>query len=140
MSIYWPIGVVIASNVFYHICAKQTPSSLNAFFSLAVTYGVAFLISLAAFFATAADKNAFHELAKTNWTSFVFGLCIIGLEFGNLNVYRVGWKINVASLTANIGLAVILMLVGFLLYKETLSLRQIAGAAICVVGLVLLNR
>lgn len=140
MRTFWPILVVIGSNVIYNICAKQTPSSLNAFFSLAVTYGVAFLISLAAFFATASDKNAVHELAKTNWASFLLGLSIIGLEFGYLNVYRVGWKMNTASLTANIGLAVILILVGFLLYRETLSLRQVAGAAICIVGLVLLNQ
>lgn len=140
MGTLWPLLVIITSNVIYNICAKQTSASVNAFFSLAITYGVAFLVSLGAFFATAADRNIFHELAKSNWASFVFGLSIIGLEFGYVNLYRVGWKMNVASLTANIGLAVILVVVGYLLYKETLSLRQIAGGLICVVGLILLNK
>lgn len=140
MGKLWPIIVVIGSNVVYNICAKQTPSSLNAFFSLSVTYGVAFLLSLTAFFASSADKNVVHELAKVNWTSLMFGLSIVGLEFGYLNIYRVGWKMSVASLTANIGLAVILMLVGYLLYREALSLRQIAGAVLCAAGLILLNQ
>lgn len=67
------------------------------------------------------------------------GICIIALEFGYIYVYRAGWKVNTASLTANIALACILVIVGFLLYKEVLSLRQIMGIGVCIAGLVLIS-
>ncbi|MDO4810360.1 MAG: EamA family transporter [Eubacteriales bacterium] len=140
MQTLWPILVVIAANTVYNICAKQTPEGLNAFASLSVTYFVAMVISLGLFFVTATDKNIGHELTKISWTSFLFGLSVIGLEFGYLNIYRVGWKVSVASLVANIALAVILLLVGLLLYRETISLRQVIGMAVCVVGLVLIGK
>lgn len=140
MPALWPILVVIGSNVIYNICAKQTDGRVNAFFSLALTYGVAMLLSLAAYFVSAADKNVLHELSKTNWASYLLGISIVGLEFGYIYIYRTGWKMSVASLTANVGLAVVLLAVGYLLYKETLTLRQLAGAAACAVGLFLLNQ
>ena len=29
---YWPIGLLVLSNVFYHITAKSIPSDVDAFF------------------------------------------------------------------------------------------------------------
>lgn len=140
MQMMWPILIVIAANTLYNICAKQTPQNVNSFFSLGITYGVAMVLSLIMYFITADQKNPMSELAKTNWASIALGISVVALEFGYLNIYRVGWKINTASLVANIGLAVILMFVGFLLYKETISIRQLAGAVICAVGLILITK
>ena len=140
MQMLWPIMVVVAANTLYHICAKQTPEGLNAFASLGMTYFVAMVASLVMFFATATDKNIGHELAKVNWTSLIFGISIVALEFGYLNVYRVGWKVSTVSLVANIALAVILLVVGVLVYKEAITLRQVIGMAVCVVGLVLIGK
>lgn len=139
MQMYWPVIMVVASNMFYHIFAKQTPQGLNAFFSLSISYFVGLAISLILFFVTSPEKNLVAEMGKLNWVPFAFGLCIIGLEFGNLNIYRLGWKISVAPLVCNISLALVLLVVGALLYKEVISLRQIAGVAACVVGLVLIT-
>ncbi|MDO4541351.1 MAG: EamA family transporter [Bacillota bacterium] len=140
MKMLWPILIVIGANTFYNICAKQTPQNLNPFFSLTITYGVAMVLSIAAYFVTAPERDILNEFSKVNWTSYIFGLCILGLEFGYLNVYRVGWEIGTASLVANIGLAVILLFVGFLLYKEAISLRQLLGMAVCAVGLILITK
>lgn len=140
MQMLWPIMVVVAANTLYHICAKQTPEGLNAFASLGMTYFVAMVASLVMFFATATDKNIGHELAKVNWTSLIFGISIVALEFGYLNVYRVGWKVSTVSLVANIALAVILLVVGLLVYKEAITLRQVIGMAVCVVGLILIGK
>lgn len=140
MQTLWPIMVVVAANTVYNICAKQTPEGLNAFASLGITYFAAMIVSFVLFFATATDKNIGHELAKMNWTSLMFGISIVALEFGYLNIYRVGWKVSAASLVANITLAVILLVVGVLVYKEVISLRQIIGMAVCVVGLILIGK
>lgn len=52
MTLYWPIALIVLSNVFYHICSKATPSSINPFASLTVTYGVAFVLCVILYFAT----------------------------------------------------------------------------------------
>ncbi|MBC5787016.1 MULTISPECIES: EamA family transporter [Clostridiaceae] len=136
----WPVLVVIGANTFYNIAAKSTPQNVNSFASLVVTYLVAALLAMVLFFITSPNKNLMSEFSKINWTSIVFGIAIVALEFGYINLYRAGWKVSVGSLVTNIGLACVLLIVGVLLYKEVISLRQMIGMAICAVGLILISK
>lgn len=135
----WPILLVVGANSFYNICAKATPQSVDPFASLTITYLVSALLSVVLFFVTGSGKNLFAELSKANWTSYIFGVTIVALEFGYIHLYRAGWKVSSGSLVANISLACVLLLVGLLLYKESISLRQILGMVACVVGLFLIS-
>lgn len=136
----WPILIVVGANCLYHISSKSTPSSVNSFASLFVTYAVAAIVAGVLFFATASQKNLIAEISKTNWSSILLGLSIVALEFGYINAYRIGWKISVASVVANILLACVLLFVGMLLYKESISPRQVLGIAVCALGLILINK
>ena len=138
-SMIWPILIVVTSNTVYNICAKSTPETVNGFVSLAITYTVAAACAVLLFYLTAEEKQLLAELGKTNWTAWVLGLSIVGLEFGFLCVYRAGWNISMGNLTASITLSCVLLLAGVLLYRETLTLRQILGMAVCVLGLVLIT-
>lgn len=140
LNMIWPILIVVGANSVYNICAKSTPADTNSFASLSVTYLIAALTSVVMFFVTSEQKNIFTEISKTNWTAWAFGIAIVALEFGYINIYRVGWKVSTGSLVANIMLAVVLVFVGTLLYKESISLRQTAGMAACVIGLILLGK
>lgn len=140
LRIFWPILVVIGANALYNIAAKGTPSNVNSFASLTVTYLVAAVASLLLFLITSPTKNLPAEFGKTNWTAVVFGLAVVALEFGYINIYRLGWKVSVGSLVANIGLACVLLLVGMLLYKEIITPRQIAGMVVCGAGLFLISK
>ena len=124
----------------YNISAKSTPPDVNPFASLALSYLVGVVCSVGLFFLTAENKNLFAELGKTNWTSLALGAAIVALEFGYLCIYRAGWKISVATLVANLSLACILLVVGVLLYKETVSLRQAIGIGLSAIGLILIAK
>ena len=139
-NMLWPVLVTVLANVIYNICQKSTPGDLNAFGSLTVTYLVAACVSAVLFVVTAGKGNIPGQLHKLNWTSFVLGAAIIGLEAGYIFLYRAGWKISVGSLVSNISLAVVLALVGVFLYKETLTARQLIGMALCAGGLVLIAK
>lgn len=91
------------------------------------------------FFATSKSKSIFAEFSKTNWAPFVLGIVIVGLELGYILAYRNGWKMNTVSVTANIALAVILILVSFVFYKESITVKQIAGMLLCAGGLILIS-
>ncbi|MBQ8585772.1 MAG: EamA family transporter [Butyricicoccus sp.] len=135
-NMLWPFAIVFTENFVYNICTNQTPSDANAFFSLAVTYLVAAACSIGLYFAGAHDRVAV-EVSRLNWTSLALGAVVVALEVGYIFLYRAGWKVNMGSLTANICLACALVIVGALLYHETVSLRQGIGMVICLIGLVL---
>lgn len=139
MGKLWPILVVVGANTFYNIIAKRTPAEVDPFFSLFLTYGTAALITLLIFLLSPAEKDLHLQFQRINWTSFAFGASIIGLEFGYIFIYRTGWNVNTAPLVANITLAVILLFVGYFLFGESLSVRQILGIAVCAAGLSLIS-
>ena len=137
-NMIWPLLIVVGANTIYNISTKSTPSDVNAFASLAMSYFVAMLGSVVMFFMTADSKNLLVELSKTNWSALALGIAIVGLEFGYICIYRAGWKIGVASLLANISLACVLLLIGLFVYKEVITLKQLLGMGICAIGLMLI--
>lgn len=138
-NLVWPILVVILSNTFYNICMKSMPSDVNPFGALMLTYLVAAIISGIIFIYMVGPSNVSAEVSKINWTSIILALAIVGLEVGYVFVYRAGWTVSTATVVANIGLACVLLIVGYFLYKENVSLNQIAGIVLCMFGLVLIN-
>jgi len=139
-NMLWPILIVVAANTIYNISAKSTPANINLFASLSVTYLIAMICSIIMYFVTGEKKNLLLELSKANWTTYALGVAIVGLELGFLCVYRAGWKISIANLFAGITLACVLLIVGFLFYKEALSLRQLLGMGVCAAGLFLIAK
>ena len=135
----WPIAVIVASTTIYNICTKSIPQEANALIALCVTYLTAAGACLALFFLTNPEKNLPAALGSLNWASLVLGGAIIGLEFGYVAAFRAGWPVSLCSLTANILLACVLLLVGAAVYREAVSLRQLVGMAVCALGLFLIS-
>ncbi len=140
MNMLIPILIIVASNTVYNICAKSTPEGINTFASLTVTYLVAAGAALAMFFITGRDRNLSAELAKVNWSQIALGISIVGLESGFILAFRAGWKIGLAQLVASVMVSCILIIIGYLVYKEVLSVRQFVGIGICAVGLFLITK
>ena len=138
-NLIWPILIVILANTFYNICMKSMPSDVNPFGALMVTYFVAAIISAVIFSCAVGPSNVVSEMSKINWTSIVLAIAVVSLEVGYVFVYRAGWQVSNASVVANIGLACVLIFVGYVLYRENVSIRQILGIIVCMVGLILIN-
>ena len=139
MDMLWPIAMIVASNTLYNICTKSLPDGVDSFAALGLTYLTAAGASLVFFFLTNPERRLLEELGKVNWAPLVLGIVIVGLEFGYVAAYRAGWRVSTCSLTANITLACVLVFVGVLLYRESVSLRQLAGIAVCGAGLFLIS-
>ena len=135
----WPLLLVVLSNTFYNICTKSTPSNVNAFGTLMITYITAAILTGIIFIFLVKPENAIFELSKVNWTSIVLGIAIVGLELGYIFMYRAGWKVSSGALVANICLAIALIFVGAILYGENITVKQVLGILVCIVGLFLIN-
>ena len=138
-SYIWPIGLVVLSNTIYQICTKSVPKDMNPFASIMITYLVGAAISAGLFFFLDSDRNLVKEFGKLNWAPFVLGIVIVGLEAGWIYAYKAGWKISVGFIVSSAFLAIVLLLVGYYLYHETLTWNKIIGVAICLIGLAFIN-
>ena len=133
------IILAVLSNVFYHIFQKMTPEDVNPMLSLAVTYGLAMIVCLLLLPLFPLTNNLRDSLRQLNWASFALAFAILGLEMGFLLAYRAGWNISAAPLVSNVTMALILIPIGILFFKEKLSPVNSIGILICIVGLFLIN-
>ncbi len=134
------IVLIVGSNILYNISQKSTPDKADPFSALFITYLTAALLTITIFACSKTGKNLWQSFKDLNWTSLALGVSIVGLEFGYLMAYRSGWKISVGSLVANIALALMLIPIGILFYKEGFGPNKVLGAALCMIGLILINR
>ena len=80
------------------------------------------------------------EVALAGWRPYVVGIAIVAIELGFLLAYRAGWKISTAVVTANILVAIALLAVGALAFREPVTPVRLAGIATCLAGLWLVAR
>ena len=124
-STWWPLLLVVLSSVGYQVGLKEVSGIGDPMASLTVTYLAASVVSFVIYF--------FQSLGKESFLRGV--LAIVGIEVGTLFMYRAGWAVNVAFVVANSLIVAALMLTGFLLYKEKLTLRQLIGVGISLAGI-----
>lgn len=127
------------SNVVYQICAKSVPEGMNPLASLTVTYLTGAIASGVLFFVLNRDGSLIKEYGKLNWVPFVFGVVLVGLEVGFIYAYKAGWQLSTASVVQSSFLALALIFVGFILYREAITWNKIVGVVICLIGLIFIN-
>jgi len=140
LKMYLPVALVVVSNIFYHICSKQTPGNVNPLASLTVTYVVAAIAAVILYFVFNRGANLVHEYGNINWTSFVLGIAIVGLECGYMYMYKLGWNLNSGQVFASSILAVALLIIGAVVFHEVITAKKIIGFCLCLVGLYFINK
>ena len=139
LSYFWPIVLVVLSNVVYQICAKSVPKGMDPLASLTITYLVGAVASGVLYFILNRNGNLIQEYGKLNWAPIILGIVIVGLETGWIYAYKAGWQVSTGFIVQSAFLAVVLIFVGYLLYHEALTWNKIVGVAICIVGLIFIN-
>lgn len=137
---YVPIVLMILATTTYHVAQKSVPTQVNPTFSLAMNYitaliGTVFLIPL-----YPQRMAGPWSLRNVNWASCAVGISIVGVELSVLLAYRNGWKISLVSVIGNTASAVLLVGIGLLFFQEHVSARNLAGVALCLVGLALITQ
>jgi len=140
MEMYWPIALIVLSNILYNVCAKQASGRADPLASLTVTYVVGALFSGALYFALNRGGNLPAEYRRLDWSAPVLGLAVVGLEAGSIFMYRAGWNVNTGQLVHSAILAVCLLFVGYLFYHEAITAAKLLGAALCLAGLYFITR
>lgn len=137
---YGAIALTVLSNVLYHLFQKLIPAAVNPLLALTATYVVAAVatVLLLPFFPLEGSLAA--EVRKVSWPSVALGAVIVGLELGFLLAYRAGWNLSLASLVSNTTVALLLIPIGLLLFKEELKPVHIVGVLLALAGLMLVGQ
>lgn len=141
MTMFWlSMLFIILGNVIYHLSQKAIPATANPVASVLVSYAVAMLFSLLLLPKYLTGTSFAAALRTLNWSSVLVGVSIVAIEFGFLLAYRAGWQINLAALLASVAIALLLLPIGVLAFREHWSWSKTLGLVCCVLGLILLNR
>lgn len=135
----WPVALVVLSNTVYQICAKSVPDRVSPFASLTVTYLVGALVTAVLHYVLHPGKPIMKQLSMMGWAPFVLGIVIVGLEVGWIYAYKAGWQVSTGSIVQSAFLAVALIFVGAVLYREAITWNKLVGIVICLIGLFFIN-
>ena len=134
------LTLAIVATVGYHLVLKVTPADVNPILSLAATYLVVAVALSTVYLLTPTATPAREAVKLLNWTVIALSAAIIFLDVGFLMLYRSGFDVSLGQLVTQSAAALLLLGLGVVLFRERLNLANLAGIALCVIGLWLINR
>ena len=138
---FWlPIALVVAGNIAYHVGLKGMPAGIHPLSPLVVLFATSALTTLVFRLSTDRGTGLRAEIVLAGWRPLLVGMAIVAIELGFLLAYRAGWEISTAVVTANILVAIALLAVGALAFREPVTLPRLAGIVTCLAGLWLVAR
>ena len=137
---WWPIGLALVGHIIYQISAKSIPGNMDPYAAVFFNYVIAAAAAFLLWMLVGQDKSLGMQLGKMNWAPVTMALGITAVEVASVFMYKLGWNISIASTVGNIALAVVLVFVGALVYKEVLTINHLIGIGLCVAGLIVMNR
>ncbi|MGN0954739.1 EamA family transporter [Dialister sp.] len=136
MKFWWPIGLIVFCSTAYQVGVKEISTGIHPLAALVLTYLSASLTSFVLYFLLAPrGENRKKEIFSWNSAALGLGLSIVGIELGNIFMYRAGWTVQTAFILSNSLIVAVLMIVGAAFYKEKLKLRQMAGVVLTLAGI-----
>jgi uncharacterized membrane protein len=137
---YLAFALTVFGMLLYQVAQKSVPADANPFFVIVIAYvvGIALCLMFALF--SPGRKGFVETLRGSNWAVFAVGVSAALIELGFLMAYRAGWRISLAAVATNAAAAVVLIPIGLIFYKDQISLPNVIGFILCIVGLVLVVR
>jgi len=139
MQLTW-LAVAIAATVAYHIVMKLTPVGANPYLSLAVTYAVVTAVFAVVYVVMPGPATPREAIGQLNWTALALGAVVVFLDLGFLMLYRGGFDVSLGQIITQSAAALLLLAVGVAFLNEKLSMINIGGIVLCIVGLWLINK
>ena len=134
-ALWWPVFLVVWADVAYQICARRLSSHKSPLAALGMTYLVSAFLCALLFELLVPKGHIFHEIWPPHPAALLVGLSITGLEVGSIFMYRVGWPMNIGFLVYTALAIVALLVVGHVMYGESLRGMQYLGVLLAAAGM-----
>jgi uncharacterized membrane protein YdcZ (DUF606 family) len=130
----------VTGGVLYHVAQKSVPKQVSPFAAIIIAYAIGIVCCLIAMLFFPGERPLLESWQGANWAVWLVGISATVIEVSILLAYRSGWIISVTSVIVNISVALVLLPVGFLIFRERVSWMNAAGIVFCLFGLYLLSR
>jgi uncharacterized membrane protein YdcZ (DUF606 family) len=105
-----------------------------------IAYAIGALCCFAAMLFISRERPLLESsMAAASWAVWVVGISAAIIEVSILLAYRAGWNISVTSVIINISVAVLLLPIGLVVFRERISSVNVVGVVFCLFGLYLLS-
>lgn len=138
-SFYFPLVLTIGGNILYHVSQRSIPKTAHPLVTMMLAYAVGLIICALGLFFYPPEKSLLNSARDSNWTACLIGVGAAGVEIGYLLAYRAGWRISVAPIVSSVGVTLLLIPIGIMIFREQLSARNVIGIVLCVIGLALVT-
>lgn len=139
-NFYMPLVLAVAGNLIYHLAQKSLPKTANPVFVITIAYIVGIIACVIYSFVHPNEKSFLDTLRESNWAVYAMGLSAAIIEVGFLLAYRAGWNISTAAVVCSTAVTLMLIPIGVLVFREQLSVRNVVGLILCMIGLVLVAK
>ncbi len=136
---FLPLLLSVSGGVLYHLSQKMIPRAINPYWAVILAYLAGIAMCLAASWMNPAGSSMMTSIRATDWSVLGLGAGAVMIEIGFVLAYRAGWQISLASVSVNVAIAIILIPLGLVFFRESLTRANLAGLALCLTGLVLLT-
>lgn len=127
----------IAGTTGYHTLMKRIPEGVNPLVSILGIYIA--IVLLSAFFLPwfIGGDILRTSIRQLNWLQGGIALCILLMELGFLLMYRSGWNLSTGNILTGTIINIILVFIGTIFLKESLSIINAIGLILCLFGVAL---
>ena len=140
MGYFFPPILIVLGLVIYQISQKSTDQDANPFIVIIMAYLIGITACVGAYFLFPKQETASLPMIKTVvWSALGIGLGAAAIEIGFMLAYRAGWNVNILPISVTVCGAVLLIPIGILAFRESLSVEKAIGILLCIGGLVLIT-
>lgn len=136
----WKLIAALAplSFVGFQALSKALPKSLSPFFVNGIASLVGAVFMFTAYLATK-ETTALSEISNRSW-SFIVGIGLL-ISFGNylvIKAFNLGADQSTFTAIFNPAYIIFGLLAGWLIWQEKLTVMQLSGTGLAVVGIILI--
>ena len=134
------LALAIGSTVAYHLVAKLVPAGASPVATLLTAYVFGSLLCAGILLVMPAEAGFRSHFTQVNWTAPALATSIILIDLAFILLYRSGFPVSFGALVTQVAAAIALLGVGYLFFKDRLTITNVVGVALCLAGLWLVNR
>jgi drug/metabolite transporter (DMT)-like permease len=132
--------LIVTGLVVYQLAQKSTDQNANPFVVVIMAYLIGIAACIGGYFLFPRQDTELMPMVRTViWSAVGIGLGAAAIEIGFMLAYRAGWNLSLLPVSVNVCGAVLLILIGLMAFRESLSVEKVIGLLMCIGGLVLIT-
>lgn len=134
------LALAVASTVAYHLITKLVPAGAHPVATLLAAYLFGSFLCVGILLVMPAESGFRGLFTQVNWTAPALAVAVVLLDLAYILLYRSGFPVSFGALVTQVAAALVLLGLGFLYFKDRLTITNVVGVVLCLAGLWLVNR